>query len=166
RALGYAELSMKPMSHEREPVIFSGHIPDWPIVTEPVRTEPPVPATRYTVIGSLATLGILMLAIVTFDAITGWLENLAGGEGARVLFTLIFAFGGLVMIWTSVESFLMARWLKRRDPERDRGRMHFWLYVANGYNFMLLASVLGCQSLSHVADPISMVSAPTFAMLV
>src|SRR5947209_1697135 len=30
------------------------------------------------------------------------------------------------------EDFLTARWLRRTDPDRRRGRTCFWLYVASG----------------------------------
>src|SRR5438552_14652063 len=30
------------------------------------------------------------------------------------------------------EDFRTARWLGRRDPDRRRGRAHFWLYAGNG----------------------------------
>lgn len=52
------------------------------------------------------------------------------------------------------EDFRTAWWLRRRDPNRRRGRACFWLYVANGlWKAALVAFVMGA-ALGMVADQI------------
>src|SRR5690349_9796317 len=64
---------------------------------------------------SLVLPALLMLGIVVYEL------TAQPGLGAAIACT---KFG-----W---DDFLTARWLRRRDPNRRRGRASFWLFVAAG----------------------------------
>jgi hypothetical protein len=144
------------MSRERTKPIFSAHLPDWPLSPEPV-TAPPTPRTAwYTIVGSLIVLTLAALVVLAVEQTTGWVSRIANTVGPAFLSAWLFPCISLYVLWMSVESFLNARWLRRRDPDRNRGRIHFWFYFANAYNLLLFASFMGLQSLNRVVDTDSM----------
>src|SRR3954454_11024639 len=77
----------------------------------PGRADDPPPRRR----PSLVLPALLALGFVVYEL------TAQPGLGAAIACT---KFG-----W---DDFLTARWLRRRDPDRRRGRAEFWLFVAAG----------------------------------
>ena len=78
--------------------------------------------------------------------LVGWLLYELTTQPALGVVGVCFKFG-----W---EDFRTAWWLRRRDPERQRGRACFWLYVANGlWKAAVVAFVMGF-ALGTLADRI------------
>src|SRR6266566_1511806 len=50
------------------------------------------------------------------------------------------------------EDFRTARWLRRRDPDRRRGRACFWLYVGNGLWKTAVVAVVMAFPMLEVAE--------------
>jgi hypothetical protein len=140
------------MPREQAKPIFTAQIPDWPLSPEPAAAPPTSRTASNTIVGSLIVLTLAAVVVLAVEEATGWVGRIADTDGAAFLSAWLFPCISLFILWISVESFLNARWLRRRDPNRDRGRIHFWLYFANAYNQLLFASFIGWQSLISAAD--------------